>query len=98
MNTKDRSGANHAKETPEQRAAAGRCVVCNTQAGDLRRGLCNTDYGRWRSARRQLPKDRREKYDALLIEKGRLLASRQGQRNGGETDVFEEALKEFLEE
>lgn len=78
------------------RAARNCCIVCNTESRGLRRGLCVTDYTRFRTAWRQVPRDQRKQFEELLIKEGQLMPSRQGQRGGLEEDVFQRFLTQFL--
>jgi len=72
------------------------CLVCGA-SGRLRRGLCQTDYERYRRAKERLPEDRRGAYEEECVARGILLPSRQGCR-GVEDDVFAQTLAEFQEE
>lgn len=85
-----------AKELAEKLDRSGKCVVCEVEVEGRRRGLCTTDYNRFLSAIRQLPSEKREMFESKLIERGRLLPSKQGQRAGIEDNVFAEELTEFL--
>ncbi len=79
----------------KRRDAAGLCVVCEKAEDNRRRGLCVTDYNRFRQALLQVPQDRRQEFEALMIAQGRLLESRQGRRAVTD-DVFADALADFL--
>lgn len=85
---------------PKQRALTlnqdGKCIVCEVETGERTRGLCVTDYARFRAALRQIDPGKRLDFEAMLIEQGQLLESRQGQRSGTEDDVFSEAASKFL--
>lgn len=79
----------------EQLDQEGKCLICGTVTDGRRRGLCISHYERFRRARAKIPEDRVAEFKAVLIEKGHLLASRQGQKDR-EEDVFAEAAVEFM--
>ena len=84
------------KQRALQLDSEGKCVVCTVESEDRTRGLCTTDYNRFLSAFRQLPTEKRAEFELQLIEHGRILQSRQGQRTGIEDNVFAEELATFL--
>lgn len=71
--------------------------MCRTETPDRRRGLCVTDYSRFRSALLQVPPEKRGDFEQLAVNNGRLLSSRQGQRPAIDDDVFADLLKQFRE-
>lgn len=83
------------KERAIKLDSEGKCVVCETQVAGRRRGLCVTDYSRFRTVYLRVPAQDRDAFELMLVEKGRILESRQGQRGGADDDVFAEELSEF---
>lgn len=62
----------------EERDDQGVCLLCDKEA--WKRGLCTTHYGRWRTARAEIPARERLSFDAGQIRDGKLLPDRQGQK------------------
>lgn len=85
------------KQKARQLDSEGKCIVCEVQTSERTRGLCVTDYNRYLSALRQIPAERRESFELKLIERGKVLPSKQGQRLGIEDNVFAIELAEFLQ-
>lgn len=83
------------KQQAEARDLRGECIVCGTAVSGRRRGLCVTDYTRFRTALLQVDVEERDEFEELQIQEGRLLPSRQGQRGGLDDDVFAQSLEEF---
>jgi len=73
-----------------------KCLVCQEVHEKLQRGLCGPDYERFRRQREKLPADQHDAFEEMLISKGLLLPSRQGQRNV--ENVFADELAKFLAE
>jgi hypothetical protein len=66
------------RKVVEQRDTAGLCLLCDEKA--VKRGLCHCHYKRYRAAMYELPKRERPNVEARLIEAGKLIENRQGQR------------------
>jgi len=84
------------KQIAIDRDKSGECIVCGKKEPGRRRGLCVTHYNRFRAAFKRTPSNRRKEYDQLLVSKGQLLPSHQGQRIDPDEDVFSETLTELL--
>jgi hypothetical protein len=85
-----------AKQRAIEQDLRGECIVCGVASTGRRRGLCVTDYTRYRTALLRCEDDaEREAWEEYAVETGRLLPSRQGQRGGVEDDVFAVSLEEF---
>jgi hypothetical protein len=81
--------------TRRENDAKNHCLVCG-EIKPLQRGLCEADYQRFRRQRDKLPADQQDAFEEMLINKGLLLPSRQGQRNV--ENVFADELAKFLAE
>lgn len=81
---------NRAAEADRQ----GLCIVCGKAEEDRRRGLCTQHYNQFRTALTSVPAVDRRSFEDRLVESGRLLPSRQGQRNV--ENVFADELAKFL--
>lgn len=71
-----------------------RCLVCGkAQQKPLRRGLCDTDYFRFRRAVAGMQPEELQRFEQQLIDDGKLLPA--GKRKAVD-DVFEAAKRKFL--
>ena len=86
----------NAKEKAERLAAEGKCILCETPATGLVRGLCRMHRARYQKARAKVPAELRQKFDKDLVERGCLLETRQGMRADSPRDEFADALGQFL--
>lgn len=66
---------------------------CSQSSARLRRGLCNAYYAQFRRELDRLPAEEQDEFDDYLVAQGRLLPSRQGQRDSDR--VFADAVEEF---
>ena len=71
-----------------------KCLACGRDFSTLRRGLCQTDYERFRAQRNKFPEDKRSEFESFLIAAGKLAPDRQGSR-GVDGNVFSELAKQF---
>lgn len=81
-------------EEVQQLKDESKCLVCHRVRKTLRRGLCTEHYEKFRRQREKLPANQHDSFEEMLISKGLLLPSRQGQRNV--ENVFADELAKFL--
>ncbi len=83
------------KQRAEQLDQAGKCILCEKPAETRTRGLCRMHHGRFISSLKKLHPDKHSAFESLLIEQGKLLPSRRGQKLSTEQDEFAQALLQF---
>ncbi len=84
----------NAKETAIQRDLDGRCVICDESHLRRTRGLCTKHYEQYRRKRDSLTVDAANAWEIVLIETGKLLPNRQG--NKSIDDAFADDFSSFV--
>jgi hypothetical protein len=89
------------KETTTSRPrVTSNCLICEeheTAENRLRRGLCTRHYEQFRRAAATIPPAKLADFERGLIEAGKLLPNRQGQK-GGDVNEFAAFAEQFLPE
>lgn len=72
----------------------GKCIICEEERANRRRGLCVKHYEQFRRRRDSLLPFARADWERLSISRGKLLPSKQGQRQVTD-DAFSDLFDEF---
>lgn len=83
------AGTTRAKLRVKAKTKVQKCLLCDDDAVDGKRGLCAKHYNQFVVARRKLAGKKRSAFDAEQVRAGRILEPRRG-RHPSEPNPFEE--------